>query len=170
VESQSNDPETVFGLVGSLINKPPFVAAVPFNSIILSPIATVVELIAVVVPFTNKSPLIVTLLPVTSIAPLIELENVLSWSILFERDDDITPIDDVIELDTLLIELDNELDNVVILLSTELDKLLIDDDSELESRLMECDNEPDNVFIELDNEEDSDVKSLCLINLSSLPN
>jgi hypothetical protein len=88
---------------------------------ILSPIATVVELIEVVVPFTNKSPLIVTLLPVTSIAPLIELEKVLSSSILFERDDDITPIDDVIELDTLLIELDNELDNVVILLNHEVE-------------------------------------------------
>ena len=123
----------MLGEVGSFINKPPFVAAVPFNSMILSPMATVVELIEVVVPFTNKSPLIVTLLPVTSIAPLIELEKVLSSSILFERDEDITPMDDVIELDTLLIELDNELESVVILLSTELDKLLIDDDSELES-------------------------------------
>ena len=156
--------------VGSLTNKPPFATDEPFNSIILSPILTVVDWIDVVVPFTSKSPLIVTLLPVTSIAPLIELENVLSWSILFERDDDITPIDDVIELDTLLIELDNELDNVVILLSTELDKLLIDDDSELESRLIELDNEPDNVLIDEDNEDDSDVKSLCLINFSSLPN
>ena len=66
--SQSNEPEIVFGFVGSLINKPPFTAEVPFSSITLSPIATVVELIAVVVPFTKRLPFTVKFEPVVSIA------------------------------------------------------------------------------------------------------
>jgi hypothetical protein len=63
-----------------------------------------------------------------------------------------------------------EPESVVILLSTELDKLLIDADNEDDKELIEPDNDPDKVLIEADNEDDSDVKSLCLINLSSLPN
>jgi hypothetical protein len=73
--SQSNDPEIVFGFVGSLINNPPFTAEVPFNSITLSPIATVVELIAVVVPFTNRFPLTVKLEPVNSSASFTDALN-----------------------------------------------------------------------------------------------
>ena len=54
------------GDVGSFINKPPFTADVPFNSITLSPIATVVELMAVVVPFTKRLPITVKFEPVVS--------------------------------------------------------------------------------------------------------
>ena len=66
--SQSKEPEIVLGDVGSLIKRPPFVVAVPFNSIILSPMATVVEFIAVVVPLTRRLPLTVRFDPVVSTA------------------------------------------------------------------------------------------------------
>ena len=49
--------------VGSATCIPPNVASVPFNAIILSPIETVVESTCVVVPWTNKLPLIVTFEP-----------------------------------------------------------------------------------------------------------
>ena len=79
--SHNKEPEIVLGDVGSFINKPPFTADVPFNSMILSPIATVVELIAVVVPFTKRLPLTVKLDPVVSNAVLIDAENTLSSSV-----------------------------------------------------------------------------------------
>ena len=55
-------------MVGSLTNKPPFVFAEPFNSIILSPNWIVVESIVVCVPLTTKFPKIVIDDPVNSIA------------------------------------------------------------------------------------------------------
>ena len=75
------EPEIVFGLVGSFTNKPPNVASVPFNSISLSPIETVVELIAVVVPLTNKLPLIVTLEPVVSMPSFIDADHIFNSSV-----------------------------------------------------------------------------------------
>jgi hypothetical protein len=66
--SHNKEPEIVLGAVGSLTNRPPLAAEEPFNSIILSPIDTVVESIAVVVPFTSKLPLTVRFDPVVSIA------------------------------------------------------------------------------------------------------
>jgi hypothetical protein len=56
-----------------------------------------------------------------------------SSSILFDSDEDIIPIEDVKELDTLLIELDSDDDNVKILLSTDSDNEFIELDKELES-------------------------------------
>ena len=68
VESHNNEPEIVEPPVGSLTNNPPFAMPVPFSSIILSPIWTVVESIWVVVPFTVKLPLIVKFAPLAVIA------------------------------------------------------------------------------------------------------
>ena len=76
VVSHNNEPDAVFGEVSSLTTKPAFVAPVPFNWIMLSPMLMVVESICVVVPFTSKSPLTVKLEPVTSTAPFIDDVNV----------------------------------------------------------------------------------------------
>ena len=54
----------MLGAVTSLTNKPPFAAPLPFNSMMLSPNWIVVESTVVVVPWTNKLPLIVTDEPV----------------------------------------------------------------------------------------------------------
>jgi len=62
----------VFGAVTSFTNKPPFAAPVPFNSMMLSPIETVVESTIVWVPATSKLPKIVTFAPSSEIPVLSE--------------------------------------------------------------------------------------------------
>ena len=66
----------MFGAVASFTYKPPFVAPEPFNSMILSPICTVVESTIVWVPETVKLPLIVTFWPSSEIADFNEDEYV----------------------------------------------------------------------------------------------
>ena len=72
VESHSREPLIVEPPVGSLTNKPPLVAPVPFNSKMLSPNEIAVELIDVCVPLTVKSPKTTIFEPVNSKAVLRE--------------------------------------------------------------------------------------------------
>ena len=66
VVSHNKDPETKFGWVGSLINRPPNASSLPFNSITLSSKTTVSDWNDVNVPKTFKSPFTVRLEPVNS--------------------------------------------------------------------------------------------------------
>ena len=85
----NNEPDTNDAAVASLTTIPPFAAPEPFNDMILSPIATVVELTVVCVPDTTKLPPIVTVVPSSVIVelPTVDAEVNLT-KVLFVPDTD----------------------------------------------------------------------------------